>query len=171
MPKKEFKKLNKEEMQIAKLEQRRYIREQLKGNDYFFKRIGIDREMEVSALEQEVTEYGFNKIELDKNLEEKNAAFELVAIENNLSDEFNGSAITQNETRSQDAQKSLEDAMELLIFTGKARPHKEEEPLTEHEQVLKKIEELKRVSLTPEEREKAATEDLNNMMNSFFSQD
>lgn len=169
MTKKEFKKMNEEEIEVAKLEQRRYIRDNLKGSDYFFKKIGMDREEEVSALEEEVTEYGFNKFELDKNLEEKNAAFELVAIENNLSDEFNGSDITLNETRNLDAQKSLSDAMELLTFTGNARPKKQEErPLTEHEQVLKKLDELKRSSASPDEKQRIAEADLRSAIEEFF---
>lgn len=172
MVKHEFKKMDEKEMKLAKLEQRRYIRNNLKGSDYFFSKIGLNRENEVSALEQEVTEYGFNKSELDKCIEEKNAVLELAAIENNLSNEFNGSDISQNELREQDAQNSLKDIMELLTFTGNVRPEtKEERPLTEHEQVLKKIDELKQSNMTSWEREQAAHEQLRNDLDQFFSRD
>lgn len=162
-------KMNEDEMKLLELEQRRYIRDNLKGSDYFFTRAGLDREVELNNLVQEVTEYGFDKRELDKQLEERNAALELLAIQENLSEEYYGNAISMNETKSREAEKSLGEIMGLLRHAGEIEPEKaEERPLTEHEQVLKKLDELKRVNASPDEKQRLAEADLRSAIDEFF---
>ena len=134
MTKNNFKELSETEMQLAGLEQRRYIRNELKGSDYFFSKTELNVEEQVDELMVEVTKYGFNKVELDKKLNEKNKALELLrGIKGNSHD--------------------------TTI---------EETPLTEHEEILKKLEDIERQNSSGYEKDRFAMSDLENQINSFF---
>lgn len=166
-----FKKLSENQMMLAELEQRRYIRENLKGTDYFFKRIGLEIDDQINELMVETTSYGFNKKELDEKITQKNASMELYAIEQGLSQEYyNDDPHSEAIQRNANAKKGLGEILELMNF-GKnhTSSQDEEKPLTEHEQVLKKIDELKVSNMSSYEKERHAMETLSDEINSFFN--
>ena len=170
MTKNNFKELSETEMQLAGLEQRRYIRNELKGSDYFFSKTELNVEEQVDELMVEVTKYGFNKVELDKKLNEKNKALELFAIENGLTDEYYNAQFSEEHTKNARAKKGLEESLELLRGI-KGNSHDttiEETPLTEHEEILKKLEDIERQNSSGYEKDRFAMNDLGNQINSFF---
>lgn len=156
-----FNKMTEQEIEFAKGEQRAYIREHLNGTEYFFKRAGLDREQVVGELGVEITEFGFNKEQLDKNIEERNAAIQLYAIEHDLSSIMDDSEEALMYQRQQDNHRNLREKMDFLgMVRGNEVEEVEEVPLTEHEQVLQKIEELKNQNLNPGQKALKARDDL-----------
>ncbi len=174
MTNQEDNKLTEPEMKLARLEQRKYIRENLKGGTYIYGLAGIDRDNIVDELEVGITEDGYDEKILNSKINEQNSIMELFALELGQSEEFHRDHSTDQGVLD-DNKKALSDMVALFEFTkGGQREVTQEEPknLTEHEQVIQKLEDLRRQqeeqNMNPYQKREAAKKDLENGLNALL---
>ncbi|MDT2839298.1 hypothetical protein [Vagococcus carniphilus] len=168
-------KLTENDMKLARIDQRKYIRENLKGGSYFYDLAGIDRDNFVDELEIEVTEDGYSKEELDLKIAEQNSVMELFALQQGKSEEFNSEA-AEHYSASEDNKKALSEIMEMVEFTNRSRKQapevEESKPLTNHEQIIEEIrllrEQQTEQNMTPEQKQARARKDLKEGLNKMM---
>ena len=170
----EVNKLTENEIKLEKIEQRKYIREKLKGGSYFYNIAGLDRDNVVDELEVEVSEDGYNKEELDLKIAEQNSIMELFALQQGKSEEFN-SEVTEYYSASDDNKQALQEVIELFEFSKRGKQKTEvEEPkeLSDHEKVLQEIrllrEQQAEFNMTPEQKQTRARQDLKEGLNKMM---
>ncbi|UDM74011.1 hypothetical protein [Vagococcus fluvialis] len=166
-------KLTENDIKLERIEQRKYIRENLKGGLYIYNLAGVDRDNVVDELEMEISEDGYDREALDSKIAEQNSIMELFALQQGKSEDFNSEA-TDYYAASDDNRQALSEVIELFNFAN-GKHHVEEEEvkeLSDHEKVLQEIrllrEQQEEQNMNPYQKQAKARQDLKEGLNKMM---